>query len=141
MELLLTRNPTGKKSTIGELSFRGRRVCYILEDVVREIPGVPVVEWKIRGATAIPVGRYEIIIDMSVRFGKLLPRLLEVEGFSGIRIHPGNTNEDTEGCLLPGSAVGNDNESVTGSRSAFEVLYTMLVHTIHDGERCFITVQ
>lgn len=140
MEFLLTRNESGPHSTVGEVTVMGRHQCYVCEDVVREVVGVPVSEWKIKGQTAIPAGRYEIVIDMSTRFGKLMPHLLNVPGFDGIRIHPGNTDHDTEGCLLPGTEIGPDG-SVLHSRDAFEHWFDVLVAAIHGGDRCFITVQ
>ena len=57
---------------------------------------------KIAGKTAIPSGMYRVKKTFSPRFKKILPEILEVEGFSGVRIHAGNTAKDTEGCLLLG---------------------------------------
>lgn len=75
---------------------------FTLEDAVREVAGLPVAGWKKPGVTAIPIGRYRIIIDHSARFNRDMPHVLNVPGFAGIRIHPGNTPVDTEGCLLLG---------------------------------------
>ena len=141
MEFLLTRKLFGANSTVGEVTVMDQHLCYVLEDVVREKVGVPVTEWKVNGETAIPAGRYEIIIDMSTRFGKMLPRLLNVPGFDGIRIHPGNTDHDTEGCLLPGVEVAPGNNTVLHSRAAFVMWYALLARTIHSGERCYIKVK
>lgn len=88
--------------TIGDLKIHGRHVCWVLEDPVREVVGEPVEAWKIKGQTAIPVGRYKIESTFSNRFQMTTPQLMDVPGFEGIRIHPGNTVADTEGCLLPG---------------------------------------
>lgn len=94
MILTLTRNNFTSESTIGTLEVNGKFECYTLEDAVREK--------KIKGQTAIPCGKYSIIIDVSKRFNKELPRLLDVPGFTGVRIHSGNKAKDTEGCILVG---------------------------------------
>lgn len=94
MNLVLQRRYFEDNCTIGALSVDGVYECWVLEDVERDI--------KIYGETAIPLGRYRIVIDYSNRFQRLLPHLLDVPGFSGIRIHPGNRAVDTHGCLLPG---------------------------------------
>jgi hypothetical protein len=94
MNLLLIRDTFTDKSTTGRLYIEDSFECYTLEDVVREN--------KIYGKTAIPEGRYEVVLDISTRFKKELPRLLNVHNFEGIRIHAGNKAEDTEGCILVG---------------------------------------
>lgn len=101
-------------STIGELSFDNEPLGYTLEDTVRK-DGV-----KVYGKTAIPAGKYEVVISFSNHFQKLLPLLLNVPGFEGVRIHSGNRPEDTEGCLLVGKEKGVD--VVTDSRTAFNEL-------------------
>ena len=94
MKLLLTRIKQENAYTIGRLFVDGLFECYTLEDTVRSI--------KIPGETAIPAGKYKLIIDWSNRFKRNLPHILNVPGFEGIRIHSGNTAKDTEGCLLVG---------------------------------------
>lgn len=102
VHLILQRGKSTFAGTLGVLSCNGEHLCYTLEDPVREISGRPVSDWKIHGKTAIPEGTYKCIIDMSTRFKRLLPRLIGVPGFTGVRIHAGNTAEDTEGCVLVG---------------------------------------
>lgn len=118
MELKVIRKIFSPKSTIGELFVDGEWECYTLEDVVRP-DGV-----KVFGETAIPPGRYEVIINYSNRFKRQLPRLLEVKGFEGILIHPGNTAVDTHGCLLVGETKGVD--FIGNSRAAFNRLFAKL---------------
>lgn len=113
MELLLTRAPSSSKSTAGTLEVDGQFECFTLEDVVRSK--------KIPGETAIPAGTYKVIIDMSNRFKRLLPLLIDVPGFAGIRIHPGNTDKDTEGCILVGTTHSRD--FIGNSRLAFDALF------------------
>jgi hypothetical protein len=102
MKLLLQRVQLDHDVTIGRLLVDGAHFAWVCEDPVREIVGEPVEQWKVYGKTAIPYGTYKVDITWSPRFGRLLPLLLDVPGFTGVRIHPGNTTADTEGCLLPG---------------------------------------
>lgn len=134
MELVLQRNPSLREATIGRLSLDGDHLCYTLEDVVREVPGEPVETWKVRGKTAIPAGRYRVIVTMSPRFGRALPLLCAVPGFDGVRIHPGNTAADTEGCILVGVNVAG--EAVVESRKAYANVFGRISAALEqaDGE-------
>jgi len=103
MKILVKRESFLPKCTIGSLYIDGKFVCYTLEDTVRERKGEPVSHWKIPKETAIPVGTYQCHITMSPRFRRMLPELLGVDGFTGVRIHGGNDESDTEGCILVGA--------------------------------------
>lgn len=140
MELVLVRYPSGKKCTIGTLYLNGIFECFTLEDIVREIKGRPVAEWKVHSATAMTSGKYKVIIDMSNRFKRLLPLVVDVPGFSGIRIHPGNTSEDTEGCILPAIMVAPDKNSVSNSRKAFDNLFAKMQAAFNAGESITLEV-
>ncbi|GAB2954686.1 hypothetical protein GCM10027048_20230 [Hymenobacter coalescens] len=97
LELVLARDarqPAPAKRTFGRLSVDGRNFCYTLEDPVRPA-GV-----KVYGNTAIPAGRYRVDVNTSVRFRRLMPQILNVPGFEGIRLHGGNGEKDTLGCPL-----------------------------------------
>ena len=136
MKLRLERRASKNGHTIGEL-FREaepdwRFLCYTCEDVVREIEGQPVETWKIPGQTAIPADTYPVLITYSVRFGRPTPILLDVDGFTGIRIHPGNTQADTAGCILPG--LGVDALGVIQSRSAYAMLYALISDALTNQE-------
>jgi len=124
MKLKLERVQRSPVCTIGSLTIDGAWQCWTLEDPVREVPGMPVEKWKVYGETAIPFGTYKVDITMSARFKRMLPILLDVPGFSGIRIHPGNTAVDTEGCLLPGEQ--RFAHSVGRSQLAFQALFVHL---------------
>jgi hypothetical protein len=108
MNLILIRNVYTDKSTIGDLLVDNEYFCHALEDVVRK-PGE-----KIFGKTAIPTGKYEVVLSMSNRFKKLLPELLNVPGFAGVRIHGGNTSDDTDGCIVVAKNIIN-NDLVQGN--------------------------
>ena len=77
----------------------GHFFSFSLEDQLRERPGEPVSAWKIHGKTAIPAGEYVIAMTYSPRFKRVLPELLSVPGFTGIRIHPMNRSTESEGCI------------------------------------------
>ena len=68
----------------------------------------------------------------------MLPLLLDVDGFEGVRIHPGNTDKDTEGCLLPGARYAQD--AVLDSRKAFSQLYDKIANGLEEGE-VWITIK
>lgn len=113
-------------------------ICDVLEDEVREVPGVPVSEWKIKGATAIPSGTYEIELKQSGHFGPDTMTLMNVPGYQYIRIHAGNTIGDTEGCLLPG--IRNSLVTVGQSKVNLERLKAVVVPAIRAGEKVTIEI-
>lgn len=102
MHIEVIRDRFNPKQTIGKLCIDGKFECYTLEDCMREVPGTPVTRWKIPHETAIPRGDYPLEITWSNRFEKMLPILWGVPGFDGVRLHAGNTEADTEGCILLG---------------------------------------
>jgi hypothetical protein len=140
MKLKLTRAELGKASTLGELFVNGQFECYVLEDKDRQLEIDP--SAKVYGETCIPRGTYKIIITFSNRFKKELPLLVDVQGFEGIRIHPGNVHQDTHGCLLPGTSyVKVDGvHTVQNSRNAFFKLYQKIEAAIDAGEDVEIEV-
>jgi hypothetical protein len=105
--LTLKRDTYTNKSTIGKLYVNDLFICDTLEDVCRDLNKDGDLsdqgETKIYGETAIPSGIYKMIINMSPRFKKLLPRLEGVAGYSGVLIHSGNFAKDTNGCILVGT--------------------------------------
>lgn len=136
LNLRLIREPSQFGSTLGALYINGRWFCWTLEDQLREVPGQPVAAWKLKGETAIPAGRYRMQLSPSARFKRILPELLNVPGFVGIRFHRGNTHVDTEGCPLVGS--GRTDRLVTGSG----VTEVRLVDTLHAaGGDAWITIE
>ena len=96
MKLTLKRNFKGADYTIGKLYIDGHYFCDTLEDTIRPA------NKKIAGKTAIPAGNYKVVKSYSPRFKKILPEILNVPNFTGVRIHAGNTAKDTDGCVLLG---------------------------------------
>lgn len=102
MKLRLEREVSTKYSTHGILYVNGQRECHTLEAVVRPLGN------QITGKTAIPHGHYKVVLNQSPRFKRVLPLLLNVPRFTGIRIHAGNTPHDTTGCILVGESYVTD---------------------------------
>lgn len=103
--------------TISELFLDGERFSYLLEDKVREIPGMPVEQWKVDGQTAIPSGVFPVTLEHSGRFGPDTITINDVPGFNYIRCHGGNDENDTEGCPLPGLELTDDFKIKPGTSS------------------------
>ena len=105
MELRLERKWMKGSYTVGRLYVDGKPFCDTLEDRVADanrngkFDGT---EKKVYGETAIPYGKYKVFFGWSPKFGRNLPRLLNVTAFEGILIHPGNTAKDSYGCILVG---------------------------------------
>ena len=117
MKLKLIREEETNDSTLGSLYIDNVFECFTLEDISRDV--------KIMHETCIPAGTYEVQITFSTRFQKQMPLLLNVLGFRGIRIHSGNTKEDTSGCILVGQVRGQD--IIYNSKIAFTNLFEKLV--------------
>ena len=100
MEIKVIRNILTSEYTVGELYIDGVFYCHTIEDKCREIKKK---EDKVYGLTAIPHGRYPVVLDFSPKYSKLMPHILDVPYFEGIRIHPGNSDEDSLGCLIVGN--------------------------------------
>lgn len=139
MRLTVDREKSIGEATIGAFSVDGMRRYWSLEDAVRERPGIDIDDWKIPGRTAIPRGIYRVLVDFSNRFQRRLPRLLNVPGFTGVRIHPGNGPKDTEGCILIGftrSQIGSASPFVGSSRVAVMELLQLM-----DASKDDITIE
>jgi hypothetical protein len=138
MQLSLERLWKSDVCTIGRLTVDGNHDYFTLEDVEREIDGRLVQEWKVDGKTAIPRGKYKVEITYSPRFHRYMPEILNVPGFKGVRIHPGNTHVDTEGCLLVGMSKGPD--CIYESRKAYDRLYVQIAEALERGETVEIDI-
>ena len=120
MKLTLKRIALKPDYTIGKLYIDGKYFCDTLEDRVRKLPA----EKKIPGRTAIPTGTYRVSVTYSPKFGRDLPHVENVPYFTGIRIHRGNTPQDTSGCILVGEnkAVGKVLNSTLYEKELTEML-------------------
>ncbi len=100
IELRVFRTDLRPMHTLGIMDFNGEYFCHTLEDTDRKLETNPT--GKVYGETAIPRGKYVVVVDFSHRFKMDMPHVLGVPLFDGIRIHPGNTDKDTHGCILVG---------------------------------------
>lgn len=119
VDWFLTRSrPKHPTTTFGSLVINDTFFCYTLEDVVRPDPNprTPANEAKVKGQTAIPSGRYEVVFQDSPRFGADTLTLLNVPGFSFIRIHGGMSAADTEGCILVGDRIDEYEGKISGAK-------------------------
>lgn len=138
MYIQLVRENIGEKATEGKIFLNGTFECYTLEDKDRKLEDGGE---KVYGKTAIPRGTYDIVVTMSNRFGRKLPLLKDVPGFTGVRIHPGNSSKDTEGCILVGAMNANEDDDFIGqSRLAFDKLYDRIASALDDGEEVTIEI-
>lgn len=128
MIITLNRIKLADKYTEGLMYLNGIYFCDTLEDKARDAnkdgdlndPG----EEKVYGETAIPYGEYEVQLTFSQRFNKIMPEVKAVVGFTGIRIHAGNTPEDTHGCILVGEKI--EDGKLFNSRINYERLMNEL---------------
>ena len=135
MEITVARKfQMGQPRTFGMMSWDDVvPPVHTLEDQVRPA-GV-----KVDGETAIPFGRYRVIIDMSTRFKRMMPHILDVPGFVGVRIHKGNTELQTEGCILVG--MNADDKEIYNCEPAFEKVYDAIYAAIAKDEEVWLTIK
>jgi hypothetical protein len=141
MHILVNRTNQFDNFTIGDLSVDGVRRCYSMEPPVREVMGQPVESWKVQDHTAIPVGTYDVTITYSPHFGRDMPLINGVPGFSAVRIHPGNSDASTEGCTLVGSTWDGSSDWIGASIAVFEPLRDEIIAALAAGDTVSYTVQ
>lgn len=128
LHILITRNWRKTDYTVGRLYVNGTQLCNSMEDTDRRLfqgqPLSEILKIKVKGQTAIPTGTYRIRVTESPKFKRPLIEVVDVPGFSGIRIHALNTAEQSEGCIGPGlnTAPGR----VTDSRKYENILTDMV---------------
>ena len=142
MEITVKRKFKGNNYTIGSLYIDDKYFCDTLEDIDRGLTDNMTDSYistvKVVDQTAIPTGSYKVTITYSNRFQKLLPLINNVKGFSGIRIHSGNTKEDTSGCILVG--FNTEKGKVVNSKVTFNKLFNILQDTLNKGEQVEIKI-
>lgn len=143
MEIKVKRiTPIDYPYTIGKMYIDGEYFCDTLEDRVRDINKNGKFdngEVKVAGETAIPYGRYQVVVTMSPKFKRELPRLLNVPNFDGILIHRGNTDKDSAGCLLLGE--NKVKGKVINSTPYEQKLVSILKDVQNKGEEIWITIE
>ena len=148
MELVLKRIAKKDDYTIGRLYVRktvldeysaGEELEYVCDTLEPKWRDYAKGARKIKGKSAIPEGRYPIVITFSPTFKKWLPLLVNVPMFSGIRIHAGNTVKDTQGCIL----VGENREvgKVLNSRKHVKIVKEKIVEAKDKGEGVWIEIR
>lgn len=132
MKLHLRRTIFNETETMGQLYIDDAYFCDTLEDKVRN--GV-----KIKGVTAIPTGKYKVVVTMSAKFKRMMPLLCDVPNFTGIRIHRGTTHKNTAGCILVGKMNGMN--ALEDSIATEATLTNLLLRTQSKGEEITILVE
>ena len=130
MNLVLKRIHLGDTFTVGQLyeetKYGLSPLCYTLEDKLREVEGQPVSSWKVQNETAIPRGTYKVSVTFSNRFQTKLPLLNDVDGYTGVRIHSGNSSKNTEGCILVGMTWDGKSDWIGSSKVAMSSLLPII---------------
>lgn len=128
MTIEVDREPSTQTGTIGRLSIDGVFLCYSLEPP-GDRPDHP----------SIPAGTYKVIVTPSLRFRCLLPLIVNVPGRTGVRIHPGNVAQDTEGCILLGT--GRQGEVLINSRAACQMFQSKIMLPLAKQETVLLTIK
>ena len=141
MILTLHRDLIKSTCTLGVLTLGSGsdslHLGYTCEDIDRHLETNP--EEKIKGMSAIPRGKYQVVLSYSNRFKKIMPELLLVPGFSGVRVHGGNTAEDTEGCILVGEQRTSDGVRIC--KKILETIQVYMQEAINNKEQIWMEIN
>ena len=137
LELTLRREIFDVEFTLGRLYVAGSYYCYVGEDADRELEIHP--ENKIHGQTAIPRGRYQVSTSFSSRFGRVMPIILGVRNYSGVRFHGGNGPEDSLGCPMLGTQ--RTPRGVANCKEINKRLLKLIQDTEAKGDQVWVTVE
>ena len=143
MEIALKRKYKKDKYTIGEVTVNGKFFSMSMEDrdrgLTQSMNEDEILSKKVYAETAIPTGRYEVKLTFSNKFKRILPILLNVKGFDGIRIHRLNTAIESHGCI--GLGMNNSIGMITES-TRFELkIVSLLREEEKQGKRSYITIK
>lgn len=143
MKLKLKRIYRGNTYTIGRLYIDNEYFCDTLEDKDRGLTSYmseeEIKSLKVYSETAIPTGTYKIKVTFSRRFKKKMPVLIGVKGFSGIRIHSGNDETHTSGCILCG--FNKEKGKVVNSKVVTSKVYALIENAINNNNEVEITIE
>ena len=136
LEIAILRTNFTDTFTLGKMTVDGLHFGFTCEDVDRRLEDGGV---KIPGQTAIPRGRYRLVVTFSQRFQKLMPLVEGVPGYTGVRIHGGNTHMNTEGCPLLGKV--RTAEGVANCAQRNDALIDMILAAEDEGRECWLEVR
>ncbi len=143
MEIKVIRDVHSENSTTGKMYVDDVFECFTLEDKDRGLKSTMSLDelksLKVYGETAIPTGRYQVTTSFSGIFQREMPLLVNVPDYDEVRIHPGNSDKDTLGCILVGEARTVD--WVSNSRAAFARFWPKMKAAIDAGQKVFITIE
>jgi hypothetical protein len=143
MEIRVKRIARKDGYTIGRMSLNNEYFCDTLEDTDRGLKDTmqvnEILAKKVKGQTAIPTGKYDVILTFSPKFKRVLPLLLNVPGYQYIRVHHGNLPSSTDGCLLVGE--NKVKGQIINSRATLEKLMSVLLECEKKKEKVIITIE
>ena len=143
MEIRVKRIARKDGYTIGKMYINGAYFCDTLEDTDRGLKSTMSVDEilarKVKAQTAIPTGKYDVILTFSPKFKRVLPLLLNVPGYQYIRVHHGNLPSSTDGCLLVGE--NKIKGQIINSRATLEKLMSVLLECEKKKEKVTILIE
>ena len=139
MEILVKRKYRKTDYTIGAMFIDGVYFCDTVEDCDRGLSQAMSNSYnearKVYGKTAIPIGRYRVVLSYSNKFKKTLPEIKDVMCFSGVRIHSGNTSDDSLGCIIVGE------NKIKGGVINSRVTLERIMAKLRGQKEIFITIE
>lgn len=160
MQLKIKRNYVSENSCVSDFFINDVKEVFILEDKVRDLDHNGKNEVKIYGKSAIPFGKYKVVLQ---KFGRIHESYLKkdwaksghpgfekiyrgqihivgIQDFDGVHIHIGTKIDDTLGCPLTGTVahIEHDPYTVSQSTDAYCKVYPRIADAIEKSEGGFI---